>query len=72
MKQIGVGIIGTGGIADNAHAPAISAVDQASLVAVLSRNETKGQDFLSRHNAGDATVHTTLESFVADLTHIRN
>ncbi|HEY1646001.1 MAG TPA: Gfo/Idh/MocA family oxidoreductase [Candidatus Saccharimonadales bacterium] len=66
MKQIGVGIIGTGGISDSAHAPAISAVDQASLVAVLSRDETKGQDFLSRHNAGDATVHTTLESFVAD------
>lgn len=66
MKQLGIGIIGTGNIADTAHAPAISTVEQTSLVAVLSRDEAKGHAFLQRHSASGGAVHTSLDSFAAD------
>lgn len=66
MKQLGIGIIGTGNIADTGHAPAISAIKQTNLVGVLSRDESNGQDFLQKHGAESGTVHTSLESFVAD------
>jgi predicted dehydrogenase len=61
-----IGIIGTGGIADTGHAPAINALKETSLVAVLSRDKKRGQDFLEKHSATNATVHTSLDSFVAD------
>lgn len=66
MKKFGVGIIGTGSIANGCHAPAVTALDQTSLVAVLSRDISRGQDFLQRHGADNAVVHTTLESFAVD------
>jgi predicted dehydrogenase len=66
MKQVGVGIIGTGAIASGGHAPAINAVEETSLVAVLSRDEKRGQDFAQEHNASNAKVHTSLDSFVHD------
>lgn len=60
------GIIGTGGIADNAHAPAINALGEASLAAVLSRDTARGQDFLLRHQAANATAHVSLDAFATD------
>ena len=66
MKKLGVGIIGTGGIANTAHAPAITILDRTELVAVLSRDEERGKAFLDQHSAQDATAHTLLNSFVDD------
>lgn len=65
MAAIGIGIIGTGGIAAS-HAPAVQALNDATLVAILSRQEASGLEFLQQHGALDATVHTSLASFVAD------
>ncbi len=66
MDKIRIGIIGTGGIAENCHAPAIQDVESATLRAVLSREEPKGMDFLTRHGAANGKVYTTLEDFAAD------
>lgn len=66
MKQVGVGIIGTGSIADANHAPAVKALNRTSLVAVLSREESRGKDFLQRHGGAEGVVHTSLESFATD------
>jgi len=66
MKQIKIGIISTGGIADTAHAPAINAVEGTFLAAVLSRDESKGRDFLQKHGSETGNVHTSLEAFVDD------
>ena len=66
MDKIRIGIIGAGGIAENCHAPAIQAVESATLRAVLSREEPKGMDFLTRHGAANGKVYTTLEDFAAD------
>jgi len=65
MKS-GIGIIGLGGIASTAHAPAIATIPEAWLAAVLSRNNIKGQEFLAKHNALQGTAYDSLESFVAD------
>lgn len=64
MKQIGIGIIGTGGIASTGHAPAINNVDGVSLVSVLSRNNERGHAFAQSNNAPTAKVHTILNDFV--------
>jgi predicted dehydrogenase len=45
---IGIGILGTGGIATRAFAPAVQAVAGASLVAVLSRERARGEAFAQR------------------------
>jgi len=57
-----VGMIGTGSIAEVSHAPAVQEFDHTELVAVLSRNKTRGTEFLKRHQSnGEAFVD--LESF---------
>lgn len=66
MKQVRIGIIGTGNIAATAHAPAIAAIPEATLVAVLSRDQITGSDFLQKHGDGGGDAYTTLENFVAD------
>ena len=64
--KIRIGIIGTGSIADDQHAPAISNIKNAELVAVLSRDEKKGKSFLKKHLSRNGTVHTSLKSFSSD------
>jgi 1,5-anhydro-D-fructose reductase (1,5-anhydro-D-mannitol-forming) len=66
MKNIGVGIIGTGGIAGTGHAPAINAVNETELVSVLSRDSKQGKDFLDKHSSPRGSVHTSLSDFVGD------
>jgi len=63
---IGIGIIGTGSISDDAHAPAIKAVDGARLAAVLSRDALAGDAFLRRHGASEGRTHTDIAAFAAD------
>ncbi len=65
MSKIGVGIIGTGSIADSSHAPAVHAVSDTELVAVLSRDELCGRDFMKKHFSSGA-VYTSIDQFVTD------
>ena len=66
MNTIGIGIIGTGSIANGGHAPAIANINNAKLVGVLSRDLKRGQDFIKEHKFDDAIVHTSLDSFIGD------
>ncbi len=66
MSTIGVGIIGTGSIANSCHGPVVNAVKDTSLVAVLSRDESKGKEFLIKCGEGNSTTHTSLDSFLRD------
>lgn len=65
MQQIGIGIIGTGSIADE-HAKAIMRSDNAKLVAVLSRHIDQGRYFVAQKLANDATVYLDIDSFTKD------
>jgi 1,5-anhydro-D-fructose reductase (1,5-anhydro-D-mannitol-forming) len=52
VVSLGWGIIGTGGFADNATAPAISALgSEGSLVGVVSRSRERADAFAARHGA---------------------
>jgi 1,5-anhydro-D-fructose reductase (1,5-anhydro-D-mannitol-forming) len=46
---LGIALLGTGDIAHRAFAPAVQAVDEARLVAVLSRDKRRGTDFAHHH-----------------------
>jgi 1,5-anhydro-D-fructose reductase (1,5-anhydro-D-mannitol-forming) len=60
-------ILGPGGIADDQHAPAVSAHPTATNWSVLSRSVERGRDFAERHGLqAPEPVHTSLESLLAD------
>lgn len=61
---IGWGIIGIGGIANNAIAPAIGRLDDARLVTVVSRDQGRADGFAARHGAARAT--TSYDELLAD------
>ncbi len=61
-----VGIIGTGSIADNGHAPAVQLLNGMTLSAVLSRDKIRWIEFLKRHASEEATVYTSLIDFSTD------
>jgi len=65
MSKTRVGIIGTGLIA-SLHSPAIANIEETELIAVLSRDENKGKDFLADHGSKDGAVYTKLEEFAND------
>jgi predicted dehydrogenase len=46
---LGIALLGTGGIAQHAFVPAVQAVEVAHLVAVLSRDKTRGAAFARQH-----------------------
>src|SRR2546430_9744891 len=46
---LGIALLGTGSIADQAFAPAVQATAGAQLVAVLSRDQRRGAAFAQRH-----------------------
>jgi predicted dehydrogenase len=61
------GIIGTGGIAEGALAPAVAKVRGAELWSVLSRDQERGRAFAARHGArAPAPVFTDITAFLAD------
>ncbi|GIF74008.1 Gfo/Idh/MocA family protein [Asanoa siamensis] len=66
MEQVGVGVIGTGYIATGAHAPAITAVPGARLVAALSRTESTAREFLGTFDASGARAYDDLSAFLTD------
>jgi predicted dehydrogenase len=62
-----IGIIGTGGIADVALAPAVGKARGAQLWSVLSRDRERGLAFAARHGArAPVPVSTDLAAFLAD------
>lgn len=61
-----IAIIGTGNIASTAHAPAIAAIPETRLTAVLSRNEESGTEFLRQHGTPEAKVYTKLADLAVD------
>jgi predicted dehydrogenase len=63
---IGIGIIGTGSIADDCHAPAVKALEGLTLRGVLSRNTATGISFLKKHAGPDSAAYTEIDSFLAD------
>jgi 1,5-anhydro-D-fructose reductase (1,5-anhydro-D-mannitol-forming) len=52
--MLGWGLIGPGRIADTAMAPAINALPESRLVAVVSRDRTRAEAFAKKHNAAHA------------------
>lgn len=59
---LGIALLGTGGIAERAFVPAVQAVDGASLVAVLSRDATRGAAFAQQH--GIPEVYDDLDALL--------
>jgi 1,5-anhydro-D-fructose reductase (1,5-anhydro-D-mannitol-forming) len=57
-------ILGTGGAADTALAPAIASDRRNELVAVLSRDAARGAEFARRHGA--SSVYTSYEALLAN------
>jgi predicted dehydrogenase len=51
---LGIALLGTGRIAEHAFVPAVQAVDNARLVAVLSRDKTRGAAFARQHGVPEA------------------
>ncbi|AEJ60912.1 oxidoreductase domain protein [Spirochaeta thermophila DSM 6578] len=58
----GIGIVGTGGIADK-HALAVGQVEGAELVAVMSRSEERAKAFAERHGC---RAYTSMSEFLDD------
>ena len=67
-NRIKFGIIGTGGIAVDAHGPALLASEKACLTSVLSRSGAKAEKFAGKYKTSTATVsaYDSLDSFLAD------
>jgi len=65
-KIIGVGIIGTGGIADTAHAPAVESNTRTELRAVLSRSTESGEAFKRKHGSNSTKIYQHIEDFLTD------
>lgn len=61
---LGIALLGTGRIAETAFIPAVQAVDDARLVAVLSRDQTRGTAFARQHDIAAAYDH--LEALLQD------
>ena len=64
---INIAILGPGGIAEGAHAPAVAASASARLWSVYSRSAERAREFARRHNARSPTpAYTDLDELLAD------
>lgn len=61
---LGIGILGTGRIVDTGYIPAIANVPDARPVAVLSRDQARGEAFAAEH--GIAHAYSDLDALLAD------
>lgn len=59
---LGIALLGTGSIAERAFVPAIKAVQEARLVAVLSRDQARGAAFARQHGIPES--YDTLEALL--------
>lgn len=64
--MIGIGVIGTGGIADACHGPAIAASKRSEITAVLSRKLEAAQAFASRHGVKSTSSYSDFDNFLSD------
>ena len=58
---LGMALLGTGNIAQRAFVPAVQAVDEVCLVAVLSRDQARGAAFAQQY--GIPEVYDDLDAF---------
>jgi 1,5-anhydro-D-fructose reductase (1,5-anhydro-D-mannitol-forming) len=64
---LNIALLGTGRIANNALAPALSMQSDARLWSVLSRDESRAKDFAARHSAHSPTPgYADLKALLAD------
>ena len=61
---LGIAVLGTGRIAGNAFVPAVAKVDGAEMVAVLSRDQARGEEFAAKN--GIASAYSDLDQLLAD------
>ena len=62
-----IALIGTGGIVQDAHAPAIQLAPSVQLWSVLSRNMSRAREFAKSHAAcSTEPAHDTLDSLLSD------
>ena len=67
VRPLRIAMIATGGIAENALAPAVRHAAGAELWSVLSRDAGRARDFAERHGAASARpAHTDLDSLLDD------
>ena len=59
---LGIALLGTGGIAQRSFAPAVQAVDDARLTAVLSRDRSRGSEFAQQYDIPE--VYDDLETLL--------
>jgi len=59
-----IGIIGTGNIANTGHAPAIKAIKEANLMAIVSRDKQSAQKFADGYGF-DAKIYDNLGDFLS-------
>jgi predicted dehydrogenase len=67
MNTLNIAILGPGGIADDQHAPAVTAHPETRLWSVLSRSRQRAEGFASRHNlASPHPAYTDLGALLRD------
>lgn len=67
MPMLNIGIIGTGSIASEAHAPALKLTPGVRLWSVLSRDSARAAEFAERHGASaPLCAHSSLQDFLSD------
>lgn len=66
MKNVKVGIIGCGGIANNKHMPAIKALGYVDLVAFCDIDEEKATKAAAEYGVKNAKVYTDYAALLAD------
>ena len=65
--KLNIGILGTGGIANDQHAPTLSSLENAQFWSVLSRDIERAEAFAERHRAVAARpAFTDLDEMLAD------
>lgn len=67
IVPLDIAILGTGGIVDDRHAPALAALPDVRFWSVLSRDGDRARDFASRHGAAAAeSAFTDLDALLSD------
>jgi predicted dehydrogenase len=67
LREIRYGLVGTGSIADDAHAPALAAATNSCLWSVLGRSSDRAQIFAGKHQArGPKPAYSSLDEFLGD------
>jgi predicted dehydrogenase len=65
-KKLKVGIIGSGGIAENKHLPAIEKIQEAEVVAFCDSIPGRAQDLCKRFGASGAKVYPDYKALIKD------